>query len=275
MMNTILVTADLGHLKAFRLKQDQQPGRPKMQVIQTETTQATRHLFEVVTDQAGQFRKASFPAGPNDRSDGEPHNLALERRRRALEVLARDINRLITQERPDEWFLAAGREINRPLVEALDHDVRVKMRKNVDANLTKLGASALLSHFFGQDSTMPKSKRKPLGRQGPTPAARELANARSGRTGKLRARVIQAYNRDPAAAPQNMLSLNRSNVRRKPSARRTSPFKQMMRKQTISPAVASAMRDRPDKGDRRRSVAQRMVNRKARARAGKLASSSA
>ena len=119
MTKTILVTADLGHLKAFRLKHDQQPGRPKMEVIQTETTQATRHLSDLVTDQAGQFRKGSFPAGPSERSDGEPHNLALERRRRALKALARDINRLITQERPDEWFLAAGPEINKPLVEAL------------------------------------------------------------------------------------------------------------------------------------------------------------
>ena len=66
-----------------------------------------------------------------------------------------------------------------------------------------------------------------------------------------------------------------SNVRRKPSARRTSPFKKMMRKQTISLAVARAMRDLPDKGDRRRSVAQRIVNRKARARAAKLVRSGA
>src|SRR4051794_37255506 len=47
MTKTILVTADLGHLKAFRLKHDQQPGRPKMVVIQTETTQATRHLSDL------------------------------------------------------------------------------------------------------------------------------------------------------------------------------------------------------------------------------------
>ena len=82
MTKTILVTADLGHLKAYRLQQDQRPGRPKMEVLQTETTQATRHLSDIVTDQAGQFRKGSFPAGPSDRSDGEPHNLTLERQRR-------------------------------------------------------------------------------------------------------------------------------------------------------------------------------------------------
>src|SRR3954469_1412737 len=221
MTKTILVTADLGHLKAFRLKHDQQPGRPKMEVIQTETTQATRHLSDLVTDQAGQFRKGSFPAGPSERSDGEPHNLALERRRRALKALARDINRLITQERPDEWFLAAGPEINKPLVEALANQVRGRMRKNVDANLTKVGTPAVLSHFFGQDSTVPKNKRQAAGPQPQNRARSELALVRSARIaqtkdGKLPGSEIQAQNRHSPTG-RNMLSLNRSNVRRKPS----------------------------------------------------------
>src|SRR6266702_3889751 len=55
-----------------------------------------------------------------------------------------------------------------------------------------------------------------------------------------------------------------NNSLRKPSARRTSPFKQMMRKQTISPRVAEVMRGLPEKGDRRRTRAERIVSRAAR-----------
>ena len=62
------------------------------------------------------------------------------------------------------------------------------------------------------------------------------------------------------------LGQNLSNVRRKPSARRTSPLKKLMRRQTISPKLAQEMEGRPEKGDRRRTVAQRELFRKTRAR---------
>src|SRR5258706_16336827 len=96
----------------------------------------------------------------------------------------------------------------------------------------------------------------------------ELGNpsaARASQSGqrKARSQMLRDQKWSSRTGRRSVLSLNRSNVRRKPAARRTSPFKQMMRKQTIGPAVAAAMRDQPDKGDRRRSVAQRKVNRKA------------
>jgi hypothetical protein len=59
---------------------------------------------------------------------------------------------------------------------------------------------------------------------------------------------------------------NRSNVKRKPSARRTSPFKKMMRKQTIGPQVAREMARQPGMGDHRRTEAQRTVRKRAEAR---------
>src|SRR5436190_5027200 len=151
MTKRLLITADLGHLKAFRLLQPEANRSSRIEMIETETTDATNHLSEVVTDQAGQFRKGSFPAGPSDRSDGEPHNLTLERRRRALKTIARDISRLIGKEKPQEWFLAAGKEINHRLIEAFDDDVRGKLKKNVRANLTKLNPAQLLSHFSAEN----------------------------------------------------------------------------------------------------------------------------
>jgi hypothetical protein len=278
MIKTVLVTADLGHLKAYRLtKQGSESGRPSIEVIQTESTDATSHLSEVVTDQAGQFRKGSFPSGPTNRSDGEPHNLALERRRRALKAIARDISRLIAREKPQEWILAAGKEINHRLLQALDKGVRGKLKKNVPANLTKLGLQQVLAHFYGTAQTTPNNDLEPAEPSiGPVPG-RSVKNqptnslTRAGTSGAAKGRRprFQSEVLSRRVGRQGLSGLNRGNVRRKPSARRTSPFKQMMRKQTISPAVAEAMRDRPEKGDKRRSAAQRKVSRNVATRIGK------
>jgi hypothetical protein len=81
-----------------------------------------------------------------------------------------------------------------------------------------------------------------------------LATGGEGRTTRVQAR--SAYGQ------------NRSNVKRKPAARRTSPFKKMMRKQTISREVADEMKRTPGVGDHRRTVAERAVARRARKRLG-------
>src|SRR5213080_2124924 len=104
MSKKLLVTADLGHLKVFRLEEDgEQLSKPRATLLEEEITRVRNHLSEEVTDRAGQFRKGSFPAGPTDRSDGEEHNLSLERRRRALKTLARDISSLVGREGIQAW----------------------------------------------------------------------------------------------------------------------------------------------------------------------------
>jgi hypothetical protein len=216
MEKTILVTADLGHLKAYYLLFDEISSGPRVRLARLESTDITRHLSEVVSDQAGQFRKRRPSAtGPNDQSDGEPHNLGLERRRRALKALAKDISALVAREKVDAWHLAAAPEINRGLVDCLDSRTRAKLQENVPANLTRLKSQDLLSHF-----NFSAKNGNGLGRG-------------SGR--------------------------NPAQIRRKPAARRTSPLKKTMRRQKLSPEVASTMRGLKAKGDRRRTVAQRIV----------------
>ena len=164
MTRKLLVIVDLGHLKAYRVEEDKQFSRPRTELLDQKSTDVTRHLVEVVTDRAGQFRKGSFPAGPADRSDGEAHNLALERRRRALKNLAQHICRLVALEKTQELYLAAGQEINQAVIAALDKEVRAKLKKNVQANLTKLGMDEVLAHFNEENTHMAKNKGKPSGK---------------------------------------------------------------------------------------------------------------
>lgn len=108
-------------------------------------TDIPKHLREQVSDQAGRYRKGSVPAGPSDLSDGEQHNIDLERRRRAAKEVANRIKQLAAQ--AEEWNLAAPTEINQAVLDELDRGTLAKIRKNIGANLTKASKEELIKHF--------------------------------------------------------------------------------------------------------------------------------
>lgn len=80
-------------------------------------------------------------------SDGERHNIELESRKRLVRQLAQRLNILARSQEIDRCFLAASKEINHPLLEELDPQVRAKIAKNVPADLTKLARCDILQHF--------------------------------------------------------------------------------------------------------------------------------
>src|SRR5436190_1349325 len=108
---------------------------------------------------------------------------------------------------------------------------------------------------------IPQKSGRIRGHGDAAPAKTKVAGVQQGFMLKSQAGFSEG--RTTRVASPSTLGRNRSNARRKPAARRTSPLKQMMRKQTISPEVARAMREQPVKGDRRRSQAQRKVRRRA------------
>jgi hypothetical protein len=147
MTNTLLVLADVGHLKAYRFRRDTGGSTPKLELLENWETEVTHHLSEDFTDDAGRYRKGSVHAGPSNLSDGEQHNIDLERRRRALKGIAQHINELVRRESPEACYLAAGSEINSALVEELDPKTRSAITKNVTANLTRLNQDEVIRHF--------------------------------------------------------------------------------------------------------------------------------
>jgi hypothetical protein len=193
MQKTIIITADLGHLKAYAVEQDDGPGAPSIHLLQKENTDIAQHLSAIVTDQAGRYRKRpATGVGQTDRSDGEPHNLGIERRKRAMKVLAKGIDELLARERPEAWCFAAASEINRALLDALNKTVRARMQQNVRANLTGVSKAEVLGHFDFRPQT--------------TEAVDFLAQQRS------------------TARPANQ-----GNGSRKPTARRNGPLKEAVR----------------------------------------------
>ena len=148
MKNTLVVVADLGCLKAYRLENGQLHRTPRLELLeQYDNTQAHTKLVEEVSDLSGRFPRGTAVAGGGAMSDGERHNIELEQRKRLVRQLAHRLNLLARGQEFERCLLAASREINHQLLEELEPQVRGKIEKNVPADLTKLGREQIMAHF--------------------------------------------------------------------------------------------------------------------------------
>ena len=149
MKNTLVLVADLGCFRAFRLENHQPNKSPRLELVE-EFTNGGAHgkLVDKVTDLAGRFpRRTSAPSTTWAMSDGERHNIELESRKRLVRQLAQRLNVLVRAKDIERCLLAASREINHQLLEELEPQVRAKIEKNVTADLTKLERAEILRHF--------------------------------------------------------------------------------------------------------------------------------
>jgi hypothetical protein len=149
MKNTLVVVADLGCFRAFRLENHQPNKSPRLELVE-EFTNADAHgkLGDKVTDLAGRFpRRTGAPSASGAMADGERHNIALESRKRLVRQLAQRLNVLVRGADVERCLLAASREINHQLLEELEPQVRAKIEKNVPADLTKVERAEILRHF--------------------------------------------------------------------------------------------------------------------------------
>jgi hypothetical protein len=148
MNNTLLVVADLGGFKAFKLENNQLHRAPRLEFLeQFDMNEARGRLVDKVSDSSGRFPRGVGTKAGGAMSDGERHNIELESRKRLVRQLARRLNALAGAEEIDRCFLAASKEINHQLLEELDPPVRAKIQKNVPADLTKIEHTDILRHF--------------------------------------------------------------------------------------------------------------------------------
>jgi hypothetical protein len=147
MKNTLLLVADLGGYKAFKIENDHLARSPRLELIEHfDNPAAHGRLGDRVSDLGGRFPRGTGKAA-GAMSDGERHNIELEARKRFVRQLAQRLNALARPQEIERCFLAASREINNQLVEELDPQVRLKIEKNIPADLTKIEQAQLLRHF--------------------------------------------------------------------------------------------------------------------------------
>ncbi len=148
MKNTLVVVADLGCYKAFRIDGSHLGPTPRLELVEEgQLTEAHSRLVDKVTDLSGRFPRGTGTRANGTMSDGERHNIELETRKRLVRQLAQRLNALARTQPAERWFFAASREINHQLLEELDPQLRAKIQKVVPADLTKVDRAELLQHF--------------------------------------------------------------------------------------------------------------------------------
>jgi hypothetical protein len=147
MKNTMIVVADLEQLKAYQLDDDPLHSNPRLELVERFNTGAARKMIDETTDLSGRFRRAMGSRETYGISDGERHNLSLEKRKRCLRQIAERINTLLRDPGVERCFLAVSREINNALVEELSPQARSKIEIDLSSDLTKVNKADLLGHF--------------------------------------------------------------------------------------------------------------------------------
>jgi hypothetical protein len=146
MKDKLLVVADLGLLKAYRLKQTLEHSWRIELLEEVVPEEAHQRVLETVTDMAGRH------AAPGQKKGAAPladeHNLKLETKRRLIREITSHLERLIES---DDWgacWLAAHKEINRQIVEQLSPTARACIGKNIPSDLTKTAEKELIEQFL-------------------------------------------------------------------------------------------------------------------------------
>jgi len=131
-MNKLVVLADLGTFKAFRLEENRTSSTPRLKVLDTyENDQGDHRISRGLAEQAGRFATGGQPStGTNDGGTGERHNICLENDRRSVKRIAEKMSELLAGEFESCYF-AASNEINREIVEHLSPEARRKIEKNL------------------------------------------------------------------------------------------------------------------------------------------------
>jgi len=143
MTDKMIVLADLGRVKAFRLTYDMMTSKPQLELVcDCEFLEAHGRLTDKVTDMAGRFPGSGTPG----MSISENHNLRGETERRLIRLVAGKISELVEGERC--WFLAAGESINGRIVEHLRPGNRAALSRNVSADLVKTPKEQILDFFM-------------------------------------------------------------------------------------------------------------------------------
>jgi hypothetical protein len=159
MNNKLVVVADLGSFKAYKLEANSLHSTPRLELIEEINLVEDRgKLSDRLTDLAGRHHVPAM--GKWASPWGERHNIELERKRRLIKQVAHALADLLHRDGADGCYLAASKEINHQILAELPREARAKIEKIGPCDLTKAEKSELLRHF---DVLKPKMSEMPTG----------------------------------------------------------------------------------------------------------------
>jgi hypothetical protein len=148
---TIIVVADRGSVKAYKVNETPNRG-PSLQLVRAfDLTDAHGRYQDKLTDQAGRFPVGDgggqAGSGRHQNAIAERQGLETENDRRIFKELAENIAEVIKGEAPEGWSFAAPAEIHAAIVELLPVDVRERIVEQVSADLVKIPVAELAERF--------------------------------------------------------------------------------------------------------------------------------
>jgi hypothetical protein len=144
----VIIVADLGRFKAYRVTRDSLKISPRVTMIDSyDSIEGHGKLGDKLSDAAGRFSRGG---GKDEvaQGSGERHNIGLETEKKIIKMIAKDIGAVVDSEKCEKWYLAAGEKINSQIVANLKPEVKAKLDKNIIANLSKINQFEILSHFI-------------------------------------------------------------------------------------------------------------------------------
>lgn len=138
MKNThIIIVADSGSLKAYRISETSTVHKRKAEVIkQVRYEAAHKKLSDTLSDRAGRFR-GSGDARSNAKSSGEAHNLKTELKKKVVKHLAHDIEGVIGNSPAEFYYVSMPKTIHNAVLDELRTSTRKRITKDISADLIK------------------------------------------------------------------------------------------------------------------------------------------
>ncbi|MCK4910917.1 MAG: host attachment protein [Thermodesulfovibrionales bacterium] len=149
-MNDVVIAADLGHFKAYRITYDpDEMQSPRIELIEAfDTIEGKEKISERYTDSPGAFRRKGGRGISGAGGAGERHSIDKERERRLVRLAAESIAKLLVREGLPKWHLCACKSINNRLISSLPKLARTRLGRVVKADLTGAGKDEILSRFI-------------------------------------------------------------------------------------------------------------------------------
>jgi len=144
MTNKLVVVADLGYFKAYRLEATSPQSTPRLELIEEINLNDTQVKLPVIDLSSGYHAPMM---GKWAASSGERHNIDLERRRRLIKQVAHFLNALLRRDSSDACYFAASKEISQQILAELPREARARIEKIISCDLTKAEKSELLRRF--------------------------------------------------------------------------------------------------------------------------------
>jgi hypothetical protein len=143
---SLIIVADRGELKAYRVNETPTRGASLQLVQAFDITDAHGRYDEKLTDQAGRF-PVSDGNGRHANSIAERTALETENDRRICKQLAEHIAEVVKREAAEGWSFAAPASIHSTITDLLPASLRNRVVEHVKSDLVKVEPSKLPAHF--------------------------------------------------------------------------------------------------------------------------------